>query len=73
MAGFAGNARAASNWETEGMRAVLLQLGHNMWCEWLPEDLRGKIDLGSAEPAPGRRPHEDDGRGRTRCAPRLRA
>ena len=65
VAGFAGNARAASNWETEGMRAVLLQLGHNMWCEWLPEDLRGKIDLGSAEPDLKLRLNEDNWRGAT--------
>ena len=31
-------------------KAVLLHLGHNMWCEWLPKDLQGKLDLGKSTP-----------------------
>ena len=34
----------------EEIKAVLLHLGHNMWCEWLPQDLQGTLDLGKSKP-----------------------
>lgn len=34
----------------EAIRAVLLHLGHNMWCEWLPEDVQTRVNLGKGTP-----------------------
>ena len=34
----------------EEIKAVLLHLGYNMWCEWLPPDIQSKLDLGRSTP-----------------------
>ena len=43
-AGVAGCATssAGTRWTgTDKAKAILLHLGHNMWCEWLPDDVQG--------------------------------
>jgi len=47
-AGLAGCATktAVAPWtETGKIKAVLLHLGNNMWCEWLPDDLMKNTDM----------------------------
>ena len=31
---------------TDKIKAVLLHLGHNMWCEWLPDDIMATAQIG---------------------------
>ena len=54
VAGFAGCAtrRAVPRWTgTDKIKALLLHLGHNMWCEWLPDDVQPVAEI-----KPDRRP-----------------
>ena len=47
-AGLAGCATkpAIPSWTgTDKVKAVLLHLGHNMWCEWLPEDVMKTAEI----------------------------
>ncbi len=37
--------RANSGPGADKIAAVLLHLGHNMWCEWLPDDVQGVVAL----------------------------
>ena len=30
---------------TDKIKAMLLHLGHNMWCEWLPDDVMPKAEI----------------------------
>ena len=42
-AGLAGcvTTPSATKWTgTDKVKALLLHLGHNMWCEWLPDDVQ---------------------------------
>ena len=46
-AGLAGcvTTPSATKWTgTDKVRALLLHLGHNMWCEWLPDDVQATIN-----------------------------
>jgi len=44
VAAVAPQALAAGETPPGGLKAVLLHLGHNMWCEWLPEGVQDKAE-----------------------------
>jgi len=45
LAGCATN-KAVAPWASDGkIKALLLHLGHNMWCEWLPEDVQAVAEI----------------------------
>ena len=51
-AGFAGcmSGRTIPAWSgTERINALLLHLGHNMWCDWFPEDIDPSVMAGLKE------------------------
>ena len=45
MAGCATRPSAAKWTGTDKIKAVLLHLGHNMWCEWLPDDVQNVAEI----------------------------
>ena len=38
--------------KSEEIKAFLLHLGHNMWCEWLPEELMNEKSIGNPKHVP---------------------
>ena len=45
MAGCATNPTVTPWTGTDRIKAVLLHLGHNMWCEWLPDDVMKTAEI----------------------------
>ena len=47
LAGYAATPSATKWTGTDKVKALLLHLGHNMWCEWLPEELMTEAVIGT--------------------------
>ena len=45
MAGCATRQMVPAWTGTDKIKAMLLHLGHNMWCEWLPDDVMPKATI----------------------------
>ena len=45
LAGYAASPSATKWTGTDKVKALLLHLGHNMWCEWLPDDVQATATI----------------------------
>ena len=45
LAGYAASPSATKWTGTDKIKALLLHLGHNMWCEWLPDDVQRVAEI----------------------------